>query len=285
MRLSVIIPCYNVADTLQVCVQSVLVQLPRESEVLLVDDGSTDTTGLLAEQIAAEHVAVRVFHKTNGGPSSARNYGIAKACGDFLMFIDSDDELPASTISLALTFMQEHPEVDIAEFPIRVHYGHESEYLLTFPERIWSSARTYWLQTEAWEHTYAWNKIYKRSALGDIRFPEGRLFEDMWFYAELLPKEPKVATLSQGLYLYRWNEKGLTVNADAKDLVQLLEGQMRAARLMQTRLFSFHGWRLYRSMLYRQIDIYRETGKILLPYPFVRLICFLHKHFRKSVSQ
>ena len=61
MRLSVIIPCYNVADTLQVCVQSVLVQLPRESEVLLVDDGSTDTTGLLAEQIAAEHVAVRVF--------------------------------------------------------------------------------------------------------------------------------------------------------------------------------------------------------------------------------
>jgi hypothetical protein len=107
----------------------------------------------------------------------------------------------------------------------------------------------------------------------------------MWFYAELLSKEPKVATLSHGLYLYHWNEKGLTVNADAEDLVQLLEGQMRAARLLKTRLFSFHGWRLYRSMLYRQIDIYRETGKILLPYPFVRLICFLHKHFRKSVSQ
>lgn len=285
MHLSVIIPCYNVAGTLQECVKSVLVQLPKESEVLLVDDGSTDTTGLLAEQIAAEHVAVRVFHKSNGGPSSARNYGIAKACGDFLMFMDSDDELPASTISPALAFMQEHPEVDIAEFPIRVHYGHESEYLLDFPEKIWSSAREYWIKTEAWEHTYAWNKIYRKTFLGEVKFPEGRLFEDMWFYSELLSKEPKVATLSQGLYLYRWNEKGLTVNANAKDLEQLLEGQMRAARLMQTRLFSFHGWRLYRSMLYRQIDVYRETDKILLPYPFVRLICFLHKHLKKSASQ
>ena len=66
MRLSIIIPCYNVADTLQRCLQSILIQLPRDAEVILVDDGSTDATGLIAERISAENVAVRVFHKSNG---------------------------------------------------------------------------------------------------------------------------------------------------------------------------------------------------------------------------
>ena len=284
MRLSVIIPCYNVADTLQRCVQSVLSQLPQDAEVILVDDGSTDATGLIVERIGVENVAVRVFHKPNGGLSVARNYGIAKACGEYLMFVDSDDEVVPSTFSSVLRFMIEHPQIDVAEFPIRVHCGHASEYLQDFPERIWASAREYWLNSEAWEHTYAVNKIYKRAFLGETRFPEGRLFEDMWFYPELLSKEPKVATLSCGLYLYRWNEKGLTVNADADALQQLLEGQMRAARLMKTRIFSRHGWRLYRSMLYRQIDIYRSTGKMLLRYPFVRLICVLHKKIRRTTS-
>lgn len=285
MRLSVIIPCYNVADTLQRCVQSVLSQLPRDAEVILVDDGSTDATGLLAERLGAENAAVRVFHKSNGGLSDTRNFGVAKAVGDYLMFVDSDDEVAASTFSPVLGFMLNHPEVDVAEFPIRVHYGHASEYLQDFPDKIWSSAREYWLKTEAWDHTFAVNKIYKRLLLQEIRFPKGRLFEDVWFYSELLSKQPRVASLSCGQYLYYWNEKGITVNADADDLKQLLEGQMRAAQLMETKFLSCHGWRLYRSMLYRQIDIYRATGEILLPYPFVKLICILHKKFRKTTSR
>jgi glycosyltransferase involved in cell wall biosynthesis len=284
MRLSVIIPCYNVADTLQRCLQSILTQLPQDSEVILVDDGSTDATGLIAKRISAENVAVRVFHKPNGGLSDARNYGIAKASGDYLMFVDSDDEVSPSTFSPVLRYMIQHPLVDVAEFPIRVHYGHESEYLQDFPQKIWSSAREYWLKTEAWEHTYAVNKIYRRTFLLDTRFPKGRLFEDMWFFPELLSREPRMATLSCGMYLYRWNNKGLTVNADADDLQQLLEGQMRAAKLMHTYVLPPHGWRLYRSMLCRQIDIYRATGKMLLPCPIVKLVCILHKRFRKKDS-
>ena len=284
MRLSVIIPCYNVADTLQRCVQSILSQLPREAEVILVDDGSTDSTGLIAERIGSENAAVRVFHKPNGGLSDARNYGIAKACGDYVMFADSDDEVAPSTFSPVLRFMIGHPEVDIAEFPILVHYGHESEYLQDFPETIWPSARKYWLETEAWEHTYAVNKIYRRQLLQDTRFPKGRLFEDIWFYSELLSKQPRVATLSCGRYLYYWNEGGITVNADADALQQQLEGLTRAAGLMHTYAFPPHGWHLYRSMIYRQIDIYRATGKMLMPCPIVKLVCILHKRFRKKDS-
>ncbi|MBR6170874.1 MAG: glycosyltransferase family 2 protein [Bacteroidaceae bacterium] len=282
MRLSIIIPCYNAADTLRQCVQSILEQLPSETEVILVNDGSTDSTAQLADCISSENAAVRVFHKTNGGPSETRNYGISKACGDYLMFADSDDLVAPSTIPAVLSYMLQHPEVDVAEFPVRVHCGYTSEYQQNFPTRIWPSAREYWHETEAWEHTYAYNKVYRRQLFQKFQFPEGRIFEDLWFYSELLSTEPKVATLSCGLYLYRWNEKGLTVNADAEALQQLLEAQMRAARLMKTRLLSLHGWRLYRSMLYRQIDIYSATGRIQLHYPFVKLICILHKRFRKT---
>ena len=287
MRLSIIIPCYNVADTLQKCVQSVLEQLPSESEIILVDDGSTDATGMVAERLGKENTAVQVFRKINGGPSEARNYGISKACGDYLMFVDSDDLVASSTIPSVLNYMLQHPEVDVAEFPVRVHYGHISEYLQDFPAKIWPSARAYWHETEAWEHTYAYNKIYKRQLFDNLQFPQGRIFEDLWLYSELISREPKVATLSCGLYLYHWNEKGLTVNADtdADALQQLLEGQMRAARLLKTSLLSSHGWRLYRSMLFRQIDIYRISGKFILRSPVVKLICVLHRKFRKTTSQ
>ncbi|MBO7069130.1 MAG: glycosyltransferase family 2 protein [Bacteroidaceae bacterium] len=272
MRLSVIIPCYNVADTLQRCVQSILMQLPDDSEILLVDDGSTDATGALADALGAEQEPVRVFHKTNGGLSDARNYGIGQSSGEYLMFVDSDDELAPSTIPSVLSYMLQHSQVDVAEFPVRVHYGHESEYLQDFSDEIWSSARKYWLKTEAWEHTYAWNKIYKRQLLQETRFPKGRLFEDIWFWSELLSKQPKVATLSCGLYLYYWNERGITVNADANALQQQLEGLIRAAKLMKTSLFSVHGWRLYRSMMCRQMDICNLSGS-----PKVKILpCYLH---------
>jgi len=272
MRLSVVIPCYNVADTLQRCVQSVLTQLPADAEIILVDDGSTDATGLLAERIGAENVAVRVFHKPNGGLSDARNYGIGQSSGEFLMFVDSDDVLAPSTISPVLRFMTEHPQVDVAEFPIRVHYGHASEYLQESPERIWPSACEYWLKTEAWEHTYAVNKIYKRRLFQDTCFPRRRLFEDIWFYSELLSRQPVVATLSSGLYLYYWNEGGITFNADAYALQQQLEGLLRASKLMQTHLFSLHGWRLYRSMMYRQMDICKLSG-----IPEIKVLpCYLY---------
>ena len=284
MRLSIIIPCYNVADTLQKCVHSVLEQLPLEAEVILVDDGSTDATGVLADRLGAENKAIQVFHKSNGGPSDARNYGISKAYGDYLMFADGDDMVAPYTIPPVLEYMLQHPEVDVAEFPVRVHCGHASEYMQDFPTRIWPSARKYWHETEAWEHTYAYNKIYKKQLFDDLLFPKGRIFEDLWLYSELISREPKVATLSFGLYLYHWNETGLTVNADSDSeaLQQLLEGQMRAARLMKTPILSYHGWRLYRSMLFRQIDIYRLSGKFVLKSPLVKLICVLHKKFRKA---
>ena len=88
---SVIVPVYNILDCLERCVDSLLAQTYKEIEILLVDDGSTDGTGTLCDQLAEKDSRIRVFHKENGGSSSARNVGIQQARGEYLGFVDSDD--------------------------------------------------------------------------------------------------------------------------------------------------------------------------------------------------
>lgn len=292
MRLSVIIPVYKVEHTLDRCIESVLRQdIDGELEIILVDDGSPDRCPQLCDAwkeklsshdfnvSSVNDMTLHVIHKSNGGLSDARNKGMEIATGDLITFVDSDDELAPSTYPSLIRFMQENPDIDILEYPVLIHAGHTSEHRLDFEDRTWQSAKEYWEQTEAWEHCYAWNKIFRRSVINGMQFPVGRVFEDTWFYPELLSKNPKVATSSKGLYRYQWNDDGITAKADGTHLTQLLETQLRAKTLMHTTLLSSNGWKLYRSMLYRQIDVYRLTGKILLKFPLCKAICELHRRF------
>ena len=90
-KISVIVPVYNTEAYLKECVDSIVNQTYQNLEILLVDDGSTDNSGAMAEKFALEDKRVRVFHKENGGSSSARNLGIKEATGEYIGFIDSDD--------------------------------------------------------------------------------------------------------------------------------------------------------------------------------------------------
>lgn len=280
MELSVIIPVYNMRDTLERCLRSVLSQLADGMEVLLVDDGSTDGSGSLMEQWAQEYPQLHICTKENGGLSDARNAGLRMAQGRYVTFVDADDEVAPGTYRSLMDLLRREPEVDLLEFPVLVHAGHPSQHRLTLPSKRWSSPRVYWLETEAWEHTYAWNKVYRRTLFGQIQFPVGKVFEDMWTIPRLLAAGVNVRTTSQGLYLYHWNPRGITVGASGQDLSQLLEAQIQAARMMHTSMLSLHGWKFYRSMLCRQLDVYRLTGQIQLEWPFVKLICLLHKSCR-----
>lgn len=89
--LSIIVPVYNILEYLPRCVHSITAQTYTNLEILLIDDGSTDGTGQLCDELAKEDVRIKVLHKENGGSSSARNLGIAHAKGEYLGFIDSDD--------------------------------------------------------------------------------------------------------------------------------------------------------------------------------------------------
>ena len=90
-KVSVVIPCYNCIDYLEESVRSVLAQTLRELEILIVDDGSTDGSGALADSLAAQDDRIRVIHQKNGGLPVARNSGIDAACGEYIAFLDADD--------------------------------------------------------------------------------------------------------------------------------------------------------------------------------------------------
>ena len=91
MKISIIIPAYNVCKYLVKCVQSILSQTHIDTEIILIDDGSKDETPQVCDKLSEKYTQIIVFHKTNGGVSSARNLGIKHAAGDYVMFVDGDE--------------------------------------------------------------------------------------------------------------------------------------------------------------------------------------------------
>lgn len=100
MLISVIIPVYNVEDYLHYAVDSLLNQSYEEFEIILIDDGSTDSSGYLCDKYAREYSNISVYHKENGGLSEARNFGVLKCKGEYITFLDPDDYLEPYTLEL-----------------------------------------------------------------------------------------------------------------------------------------------------------------------------------------
>lgn len=257
MKLSIIIPVYKVANTLQRCVESVMCQLPKESDIILVDDGSPDECPVLCDKLAERYEQITVLHKENGGLSSARNHGLQHAKGEYITFIDSDDELAKNTLNSLMQIVLQHPEYDIIEYPISVHHGHATQHVESYGDSVWTSAQKYWIETRAWNHCYACNKIFKRKLFSKVRFAEGRFFEDLLCYPQILRLNPTIATTSQGLYKYTYNEGGISALPNRNKLTQLLKAEIQAAKTMHT-LPIGRSANLYYAMLCRLYDIMKS---------------------------
>ena len=111
---SVIIPVYNVEEYLTCCVKSVMRQTYTNIEIILVDDGSTDKSGIMCDELQTEDSRISVIHKSNGGLSDARNIGISKACGRYTALIDSDDFVSDDYIEVLLKAMNDN-DADIVQ--------------------------------------------------------------------------------------------------------------------------------------------------------------------------
>ena len=98
IKVSIIVPIYNVEKYLKKCVNSIINQTYKSLEIILVDDGSPDRSGALCDRLAEKDSRIRVIHKANGGVSTARNAGIEAATGEYICFVDSDDWLPENAV-------------------------------------------------------------------------------------------------------------------------------------------------------------------------------------------
>lgn len=256
MKLSVIIPVYNVSSTLDRCLESVAGQTMRDLQIILVDDASTDGSSEICDKWTRDDGRIQVVrHNANQGLSAARNSGIVRAKGEYITFVDSDDTVDKETYARLFAILNVHPDYDILEFPVFVRYGNiKLQQRLYFGmDKEYHDMDEYWLKSKAYQHSYAWNKIYKRELFNGEKYPVGKKFEDVYMLSQLLRHCKIIATTSAGMYYYYDNPAGITRNATGKDLTDLLEAHLpMLAKTCDDEYYS--------DVLKIALDVYEATG-------------------------
>lgn len=203
--LSIIIPVYNVEQELSKCLESVLEQDYPSIEIIVVDDGSRDSSGFICDKFAHQDSRIRVFHKENGGLSSARNYGISRASGEYITFLDSDDWLENDVINKAMQYLNAYPDTDVLQFGITNYWSEDITSREQFQNFTLSSSREIYSEYVLKKriNQYAWGKIYHRSLFEGIEFPKDRYYEDVPTGFRILEKVKVFAGISDFGYGYR----------------------------------------------------------------------------------
>lgn len=220
MYFSVIIPVYNCENTLADSVHAVACSGLEDYEILLIDDGSTDRTGAICDELAAASSEVRRIHQKNGGVSSARNRGIAEARGKYLLFVDSDDSFDRGLLLEAEQIVR-RTQPDMLMFGVSFDYYHKGRLYrseqIVYPEKgllhraQWSQKFQELYQTNMLSPV--WNKFIRRELViqNDIQFNKDVIeMEDFLFSVNCLEKCDSVFMLPQAIYRYRQpeNERG-----------------------------------------------------------------------------
>lgn len=207
---SVIIPVYNSAPFLNRCLNSVLGQDFKDFEIILVDDGSTDGSGLICDEYAENYSCIKVFHKQNEGASFTRKYGLDKSEGKYITFVDSDDWVATNYISILYGLIQESCSGVSACGVKKVNVG-EAPYFLT--KDVSSQILEFevlmprFFKYEFWGF---WGKMYLKDSLKDLDFPKETISEDYYVMVQLFNKERKLAYANVSLYYYEHHEGSLS---------------------------------------------------------------------------
>lgn len=207
--ISVIIPVYRVERYLDACVSSVLAQTFGDFEIILVDDGSPDGCPALCDAWARKDPRIRVIHRENGGLSAARNTGIEAAKGQFLTFVDSDDLLEPDTLRRAWEAQRQY-SADLVVY--NLVYVDENNRPLASPDftvfrdevldeaEVWR--RYFALEEQKIYYVVAWNKLYRAELFRELRYAEGKRYEDQFLMPQLLAQCGRIACLAYPGYRY-----------------------------------------------------------------------------------
>lgn len=274
--ISIIIPVYKVEKYLSKCLDSVLAQTYKNLEIILVDDGSPDACGEICDQYAQRDSRVNVFHKPNGGVSSARNAGLDRASGEYIYFVDGDDYIEPNLCQRVVELLELH-DADIVTFDCwrvteegtRLGGTETISDGLIVPEAALAELM------KGHINNYSWNKIYRRYIFDDIRFPEGRVWEDVAISYKVLLKARRIYCCNERLYYYLQRKDSITGRITAQALrdlflaryqcyVDLSASYPEAAELVFFRV-ALCARRLYDRSLWEQVDadVLSEAQKFL----------------------
>lgn len=214
--ISVIVPIYNIEKYIDKCISSIINQTYKDLEIILVDDGSSDKSGVICDEYADKDSRIKVLHKENGGLSDARNAGIDIACGEYIGFVDGDDFIHPQMYEFLLNGLVTN-DADLILCKHNVVNDQESVtlekrknyYVSCVVDNEKVAELPCSLDTDI---IVAWNKLYKRELFRNIRYEKGRLHEDQWIAPYLYCEAKKVIILNDKLYYYIKRANSITGN-------------------------------------------------------------------------
>jgi glycosyltransferase involved in cell wall biosynthesis len=236
-KVSIVVPIYKVAKYLNRCVDSLLNQTYENIEVILVDDGSPDKSGEIADHYAEIDKRIIVIHKTNGGLSDARNTGIQYVTGEYTLFVDSDDWLQSKMIE-EMVDKSIYYGADVVQSAFYYAYA---DYLL-FDNRQYSKndepvvLENHTLMSELVKNekvkNFAWGKLLKTKIIRDIPFDKGVLFEDVFWAHKVMHRVNTYVILHQPLYYYFQRSDSIVANYTPKNL-DIIKGLKERHRFIE----------------------------------------------------
>ncbi len=207
-KISVIVPVYKVEEYLNRCLDSILEQTFTDFDLILVDDGSPDNCGIICDEYATNDGRIHVIHQNNGGLSAARNAGLdwvyVNSNSDYIAFIDSDDWVHKRFLEILLD--------GVTRFNVNIcQCGYlETDGTKNVPE-VFESMTCITAEEQYIQHysAFMWNKLFSRSCWEKIRFPEGKIYEDVAVWYKILFQEKKLAYTENKLYYYYVNPESI----------------------------------------------------------------------------
>ena len=224
--ISIIIPVYKVEKYLDKCIKSIVSQTYSNLEIVLVDDGSPDKSGLICDKWATLDSRIRVVHQKNAGAGAARNVALKLAQGEFISFVDSDDYLSVNMFKNLLSYFEEDIDIVECEF-ISV----EEDDVLFIDEksvqaRVFSSEEA--MREHIADHYFRqliWNKLYRRSCIKNVYFPEGKKIDDEFWMYKVIGRAKQLVHCNEKLYAYRQQDNSVMHMLKPENRIQAIEAK------------------------------------------------------------
>lgn len=273
-KVSILVPVYNVEKYIEECIESLINQTYENLEIILVDDGSTDNSGIICDKYAEKDSRIKVIHQENQGLATVRNVSVAAATGDYIGFVDSDDFVSPDMYSDMMSIAQEN-EADI----VMCNLGYVDQNGNEIPnvrsaklisERILTGRQFVTELCKEYNSTYVVtvDKLYRRSLFEGIRYPDGRINEDEAVIHRITHKCSKIVFTPKAYYFYRQQPSSIMNNsvsakrfdsiyADIDRLTLLKENNYDFDTVMDCMLFMYNDF----VTTLKAIDLSAPTSK------------------------
>ncbi|MCD8386765.1 MAG: glycosyltransferase [Bacteroidales bacterium] len=260
---SVIIPAYNVECYIRQCLDSVMSQSYPHTEIIVIDDGSTDKTSDIIQEYQGRYPEIKTYKQSNSRLSEARNQGMRMATGDYLFFIDSDDWIATEIIELLVTSARQYDcemvqgdfyyaYADRLMWDCREHKRHNHHKILNTSEAMGQLVRQQKIKN------FAWGKLWRRQKIEGLLFPKGKRFEDSFWTHQAIARCRTVGLLHTPLYYYRQRSDSISGKFSSSHF-DLIEGNLLRYEFIKNNFPEYTQDMAY--SLWKSIEAFTENAK------------------------